>query len=218
MGLAGPAYGQVGLSLAAVSDYRYRGVSLSDARPAASLSLSYDHPSGLYAGTQLIAAQPRGQGAEVVANLTYAGYVARRGRGPAVDLGAIRYDLTSYGSRKRTVDYGELYVGLVGDHLNAHLYYAPDYYQSGVRTLYADLAGGFRPTPAVRLFGHVGVHAPVGGRKRPQARKVRYDFRAGTALDIGAAELSLSWTRLAPAYAPGGDADDKVAVGLAVFF
>src|SRR5215468_4243490 len=43
---AAPARAQVGVSLSADSDHRFRGVSLSDGRPVVSLSLSYDHDSG----------------------------------------------------------------------------------------------------------------------------------------------------------------------------
>ena len=48
--VASPAAAQVGVSASLLTDYLYRGVSLSDGRPAASLTLSYDHPSGAYGG------------------------------------------------------------------------------------------------------------------------------------------------------------------------
>jgi uncharacterized protein (TIGR02001 family) len=219
--LPGVARAQVGLSLAAVSDYRYRGVSLSDDRPAASLSITLDHRSGLYAGGKLIVADIKHEGVEVVGYMDYAGFAARPQPKLSVDLGVINYNLTSYRFRKRTVDYTELYAGFVTDHFNAHLYYAPDYYQSGVRTLYTDLGGGFRPAPRMKLFGHVGVLAPIGGRIGPGTRKVRYDFRAGGSVALGQAELSLTWTHLTPPYLPhslGGQHADRLAVGLAYFF
>jgi uncharacterized protein (TIGR02001 family) len=218
---AAPLGAGLGLGVEAVSDYRYRGSSLSDERPAASLDVSLDHPSGLYAGARLIAAKPRGQGVELVGRMHYAGYVARRSPSLALDVGAINYNLTNYRGRKRTVDYNELYAGVVGEHFNAHLYYAPDYYQTRVRTLYADLGASFRPAPQLRLFGHVGALTGVGGRSFPRARKTRYDLKAGAAVDLGSAQVSLSWTKLTPAFVPralGGPRSQRLELGLAYFF
>lgn len=36
------------------SEYRFRGVALTDDKPDARIELSYDHPSGAYAGFSLI--------------------------------------------------------------------------------------------------------------------------------------------------------------------
>jgi uncharacterized protein (TIGR02001 family) len=218
---AAPAAAQTAVGVSAVSDYRYRGASLSDERPAASLSLAYDHRSGLYAGVKLIGAALRREGPEFIGYIGYAGYAVSPPGRPAFDAGVINYNLTSYRGRKRTVDYTEAYAGVAWEHVNAHLYYAPDYYQSGVKTLYADLSGGFRPTPSLKLFGHVGVLTPVGGRHGRGARKERYDFKLGAAVEVRGAEISLSWTRLTPLYVPrslGGQHAERVAVGIAHFF
>jgi uncharacterized protein (TIGR02001 family) len=220
---AGAARAQVAWNLAASSDYRYRGASWSDGRAAASLAVSYDHPSGLYAGARLVAGAPRHYGPKLVGAMEYAGFVARPAPRLAIDLGVINYQVTTYrypyGGRR--ADYQEVYVGLVGDNFNANLYYAPDYYRSGVRTLYADLGGGLPVTADLRVFGHVGMLAPVGGRRGPQARKTRYDLKAGAALALRDAELSVAWTRLTPAYLPraeGGERAGKVTVGISFFF
>jgi uncharacterized protein (TIGR02001 family) len=219
--LAGAARAQVSVGLAAASDYRYRGVSLSDNRPAVSLSLAYDHPSGFYLGGRLIAGKPYEHSAELLGYLAYGGFVVRPKPTLALDLGVLNYHLTNYRGRERKFDYTELYAGLIGEHLDAHVYYAPNYYESGIETLYTDLGGGFRPTSNLRLSAHVGVLTPVGGRDGPRARKVRYDFRAGATLDVGPAQLSLTWTKLTPPYVPralGGEPSDRVAVGVAFFF
>jgi len=219
--LGGRALAEVGLSASVVSDYRYRGLSLSDERAAASVSVSYDHPSGLYAGVRLIGAKSPGRETALMGRMHYAGFAVRRNARVSIDAGVLNYNLTSYRGRKRTVDYNELYAGVVGEHFNAHLYYAPDYYQAHLRTLYADLGASLRPAPALRVFGHLGALAPVGGRVFPQSRKVRYDLKAGAALDIGQAELNLSWTRLTPPFAPralGGPRAERLEVGAAYFF
>jgi uncharacterized protein (TIGR02001 family) len=221
--LASPqaARAEVGLNLSAVTDYRYRGLSLSDERPAASFSVSFDHHSGLYGGARLVAAQPRGHGVELVGRMLYAGVASRRWTGFTLDAGAINYRFTSYRYEKRSFDYTEGYVGFITNNINAHLYYSPNYYESHVRTLYADLGANIRPAPAMRIFGHAGMLIPVGGRYFPQSRKDRYDLKAGAAVELGQAELSLSWTHFGPPYVPrslGGPHSEQVALGLAYFF
>jgi uncharacterized protein (TIGR02001 family) len=211
----------VGLNLSAVTDYRYRGVSLSDERPAASFSVSLDHRSGLYGGARLVASAPRERGAELVARMLYAGYASRRWTSFTLDAGAINYHLDTYRYGKRIFDYTEGYVGFITNNFNGHLYYAPNYYGSHVRTLYADLGASVRPTSIMRIFGHAGMLIPVGGRYFPQSRKDRYDLKAGAAVELGQAELSLAWTHFGPAYAPrslGGQRGDQVAFGLAYSF
>ena len=44
------ARADVAFNVGAVTDYRYRGISLSDDQPAAQLTLVYDAPRGWYAG------------------------------------------------------------------------------------------------------------------------------------------------------------------------
>src|SRR6478609_1275319 len=53
-GLAVPATAQVAVEAALQTDYRVRGYSINDEKPAASLSVSYDDPSGTYVGGSLI--------------------------------------------------------------------------------------------------------------------------------------------------------------------
>src|SRR5205809_7860424 len=51
---AGPAAAQLNASLGVVSDYRLRGVPLTQGRPAVTLDVGYDHSSGAYAGATVI--------------------------------------------------------------------------------------------------------------------------------------------------------------------
>jgi uncharacterized protein (TIGR02001 family) len=222
---ASAARAEVGLGISAASDYRYRGTSLSDEHANLALDLSYDHRSGLYAGVKAILASPRGGQPELTARMHYGGFVARTRTGLAIDAGLINYNLKTYRGSRRTVDYSEAYLGLVAQHVSARLYYAPDYYRSHVRTLYADLGTSLRPAPesapALRLFGHAGMLIPVGGRNFPQARKSRYDLKAGAAMTLGRGELSLTWTRLSPPYLShrlGGEHAERLTVGAAYFF
>jgi hypothetical protein len=48
--VATPAAAQVAIEAVIQTDYRVRGYSVSDSKPAAAVSLNYDHPSGIYLG------------------------------------------------------------------------------------------------------------------------------------------------------------------------
>lgn len=74
--------GEVGL----VTDYRYRGLSMSDGRPAVQAELNYEHRSGLYAG--LWGSTLGGQGLELDPAL---GYSAELGGGLSLNLSATYY-------------------------------------------------------------------------------------------------------------------------------
>jgi uncharacterized protein (TIGR02001 family) len=209
----------VGVSVGLQSDYLYRGRTLSDGRPALTLNASYDHRSGLYAGGALTAQQTRRDGMEIINRVAYAGYVARPKTGPAWDLGVTNSHVVDYRFGERTFDYSEAYAGLLTDHVSLRVYYAPDYYDSGIRTLYTDLGAAIRPTQDMRLFGHVGALTPVGGRRGPGARRTRYDFSAGVARRVRSWEFSLSWARVAPAVYVGGRKErDTLVAGAAYFF
>jgi len=218
LGLAGPALAQVSGSATLVSDYRYRGRSLSAGEPAATLSVNYDDPSGAYATASVVGPDTRQGGVQLLGYIVNAGYVVRAPDGPAWDLGAINYHLASYQTAGRTVDFTEGYAGLVTRYVSFHLYYAPDYAHLGVRTLYADLDATFRPAPNLRLFGHLGALASVGGADQG---KDQLDLKLGIARQIKDGEVSIAWTHLAPvaAYAAGDhQSRDAIVLGAAYFF
>ena len=58
---AGACRAQVAGSVGVVSDYRYRGMSLSDGRPAVQLSIDRDFAAGTYAGLMLSSVRLRDQ-------------------------------------------------------------------------------------------------------------------------------------------------------------
>jgi len=59
LGLSTPALAQVSGNVSVVSDYRLRAASISDRRPAASLTLSDDLENGVYFGGTVVAGEPR---------------------------------------------------------------------------------------------------------------------------------------------------------------
>ena len=179
---AAPA--QVGGSIVAESDYRFRGISLSGERPNLRLSLSYDHASGAYGGLMLT-------GIEVERGDRYAGVQAYAGITGSAGAG-LRWE--AGGTLSRTVgrspyDYGEAFAALLGEDWSLRLYVAPNYFGWGQRTLYAEFDRGWPLAPEWRLVGHLGALQQLGGGA---AR--RLDARLGVALQVEAATgLQLAW-------------------------
>ncbi|MGI8839186.1 MAG: TorF family putative porin, partial [Caulobacteraceae bacterium] len=194
--LARPAEAQWAIAVAADSDERFRGLSLSDGRPVASASIAYDHDSGAYAGATAIGVEGSGNDPRPLGYIGYAGWSARFKAGLAWDVGVTHARYTAPASGGYTADYTEVYVGLVGDNLSAHLYYSPNYFGEGAQTVYADLAGAVRPGRRWRLFGQVGALTVVGGRSGPGGQRASVDVRAGVAFDFKACELRLAWTAI----------------------
>jgi len=217
--LAGsPAAAQLAASAAVQTDYRYRGRSLTERRPAAAINVSYDHASGLYAGATAVAADTARTGLKLLYDTQYLGYARRLSPGLAWDLGVTRSEFISYRNGRRNVENKEAYVGLALPNVSLRLHYAPDYVKSGTRTLYGDLNGSYRLRPDWRMFGHAGVLTQVGGPLRAGTPRSRWDLSAGTAVLFRSVEASLTWTHLHP-YPVGRPAQQDVAVlGVTYFF
>lgn len=214
------ASAQVGVSAVLQSDYRYRGRSLSDERPTLSLNVSYDHASGAYAGGSAIVQDAREYGVEMLGYIAYAGYVIEPAHGPAIDLGVTHTHVVDYRFGERKFDYTEAYAGVLTENVSFRVYYTPDYYESGIHTLYADLAVAIQPAPDLRLFAHVGALSGIGGRNGPGARRVRYDVSAGAARRFDNLEFSATWTLMAPTVYVRGRRQNpqRLALAAAYFF
>jgi hypothetical protein len=156
----------------------------------------------------------------MLGHITYAGYVFEPARGPALDLGLTHTHVVDYRFGKRRFDYTEAYAGVLADYVSFRVYYTPDYYESGIHTVYADLGLAIQPAPDLRLFGHVGALSGVGGRNGPGARKVRYDFSAGAARRFDNLELSATWSLTTPTVYLRGrrQKPDALTLAAAYFF
>ena len=119
---AATAHAQVSGSVGALSDYRYRGYSLSDGDPAVQASIAYDAANGAYAG--LFASSVRdatGDGAQFI---PYLGYAKRDAQGRSWDVG-VRW---SHYTRDDAFDYAEVHVGVALRRVALRVHYAPDYF------------------------------------------------------------------------------------------
>jgi uncharacterized protein (TIGR02001 family) len=181
------SHAQLGVSVAADSDYRFRGVSLSDSRPSLRMTLNYDAPDGWYAGASATRAALT-QRHRYTQGLGYAGWVTRAVEGRSLEFGADY----SYFAGNSTYDFAEAYAGLLAERWSARVYYAPNYFGRNVQTLYAELNAHFPLNERARLFGHLGLLAALRGGNDDGA-KARGDGRAGAGLVLRDWDLQLAW-------------------------
>jgi hypothetical protein len=207
------------------SQYRSRGVALTDGKPDLRLGVSYDHPSGVYAGASLIGGETAHEGIRGLGWTAYLGYAEKTDKGLTWDIGAttsqinlyLRIDplqrsaapATSYAQTygqsgpqiytfRYRADYTEVYGGLSWGSTSVHLYASPDYLGQSLRTAYLDLTETFRPLTHVRLYAHAGALTPLEGSAGPGSDREHYDLGAGAAWELRHGEIQLSWTGIAP--------------------
>jgi len=178
-----PASAQLAAEAALQTDYRWRGHSMSDGQPVASLSLGYDDPSGLYAGAAAIGTV-RHDDPQVLSLQANVGYARRLSRSVSVDAGFYHSQYYSGYGTDRHYHYNEAYLGLAIPNISARVSYSGDYLIAGTQTLYAELNGGLEPAPDWSLSAHLGAlnylkTAPFG---LPQHR---YDWSVGASRQLG---------------------------------
>ena len=232
LAFASLAQAQVSGSVGVVSDYRYRGHSLSDGDPALQASVGYDAQGGLYGG--LFASSVRYAGDTGAQFVPYVGFARRDAKGRSWDVG-VRW---SHFTIDDAFDYGEVHAGVTLRRVALRLHYAPDYVGQ-VSNLYAEADGSVRLGERARALWHVGVshsgsaervayvqdpdpYPPPGnpgggyanGRGGAQGSdRTRVDLRAGVAFDTRVCDVQLTWQYVddgnASAYAAPWDPTDR---------
>ncbi len=181
---------QISGTASIVSDYRYRGVTLSDQKPAAQIGVTYDHPSGWYAGafaSTVRLAPPAGPGMQAVA---FTGFASTLPSGISVEAGG---DYSAF-TGAAGYDYGEVYLGVTKENIGARIYFAPRYYGQPANALYVELNGAQPLVDSVRLLVHVGwlstrTTYPYG----PQVEQHVVDGRIGLGVDVDLFHIELAW-------------------------
>jgi len=209
------AAAQVSGTVGVVSDYRYRGYSLSDGDPAVQASVAYDWTQGPYAG---VFASSVDGGAQFI---PYLGFARRDAQGRNWDIGA-RWSRFTAGDG---IDYVEFHAGVAIRRIALRVHYAPDYYGQ-VSNWYVEADGSIPVGERVRVLLHAGLarsgedidggEAPPGygggggigyppSYARPQRQatygtrdsdRTRIDVRAGLAFTTRACDVQLSWQHI----------------------
>ena len=182
------ASAQLSGSIAVQSDYRFRGVSLSDGKPDARASIGYDGASGVYGGASLTTVelepiQRRPQW------LAYVGIVRPGLFGLNWEVGVT----TTHFDGDSRYDYSELFGGVIGERWSVRLYASPNYFGMRERSTYAEFNGSVPLAESTRAFGHAGVltrweHALPAG-----AQRTRWDASVGLGIAVRAVDLQLAW-------------------------
>jgi uncharacterized protein (TIGR02001 family) len=191
MMFAAGADAQLTGTLSAVSDYRFRGVSLSQQKPAAQANINYDDPSGWYAGVFGSTVQLPGESATTGQAVPYLGVVTPIVSGFHWDVGA---DYSAF-SDGREYGYGEVYTGIASSDFNARIHYSPDYFGIARSSFYGEVNGTYRLSGGFVLLAHFGVLVPVGHGNDLYTDTVRnpVDGRAGVGVEVGGFSLQFAW-------------------------
>ncbi|NVM75648.1 uncharacterized protein (TIGR02001 family) [Duganella sp. SG902] len=187
--LAHDARAQLSGSAGLVSNYMYRGISLSDDKPAARLALNYDGTTGWFAGGQVVTGQLAVETHRSAQWTGYAGYAQRLPSGVSWETGVSAYAFPNNSSWS----FRELFVGLAGDSLSGRLHYSPDYLGVGERSLYGELNGGWVLGPRVQAFWHGGYYYSLDNA---QSNRVEARLGLASAYKEWRAQVSLDMVRL----------------------
>ena len=184
------ALAQVSGSASLLSNYRYRGVSLSDNKPAAQVALAYDDASGWYGGAFASTVRVGHPTSRQLQGIAFAGYAKRMPSGLSFEAGADYSAMTGDNS----YSYGEVYVGIASENVSARLYYAPRYFGLKPGVLYSEINTSQQLLDRVRFLAHAGVLRNNSSEAygRPTDRFV-FDASVGVAFDFDQFSAQLSW-------------------------
>lgn len=177
------AHAQASASVSLASEYSVRGVSLSDGRAAAQLSVAYDAAQGWYAGAFAAPRLTLGGRSGVTQLIAYGGYARRLASGLSWDAGASG---TSF-QHAAEYNFREIYAGLAADRVSARLYFAPFYYGYGGHVAYGEVNGFYPLRERIKLVAHIGA------LRGPAAKRV--DLRLAIGYDAGDCNVQLAWLR-----------------------
>jgi uncharacterized protein (TIGR02001 family) len=182
-------------SLTALSDFRFRGVSLSDRQPALQAGLDWSNASGFMAGV-LASTVRLGRADEMVSGVAGQGYIGwSRARTQAVTWGGgVAFYAFPRQPELGSLNYPELFLHVSTDQAQLGLYASNSYFGSGAPSAYASVSAGREVRDGLRLFVHVGWlwtgAADPGYDFYDRTR--RLDARLGAQLDLRWASIELS--------------------------
>ncbi len=181
---------QVSGSLTLVSDYRFRGVSLSHNRPAVQLGAVYDDARGWYAGAFASTVQFAYPSSRELQTTTFVGYVWRFPSGLSSEVGTDYSAFTGAGG----YSYPEVYWGIAYENLSGRLYYAPRYFTQDSDAIYGEVNGAQPLLDRVRLLAHAGV-LRYSTENVYTGRAVHHvvDARVGVGVDFDQFSVQLNW-------------------------
>ena len=163
-------------------------MSLSDEKPAAQLTFTYDAPAGGYAGF-FASSVEFASASKTVQIVGFLGTTTPIASGASADVGV---NYASFGGALRDYNYGEAYVGVSSGQYSARVHYSPDYFGTSDGSLYGAFDVTHAMSDRVTLLGHLGVLLPVKRGNATSARRL-LDARAGVGFDLAGFNLQIAW-------------------------
>lgn len=182
------------VSLTLLSDYRYRGASLSDGKPALMGGLVWDATEHWYAGGVL--ATTRIAGAPGVQAVSYFGYARELRSGRTWEVGAQYVAFSGH----REDNYREIYAGFSATNWSARLYFQPKALGEYGPSLYAEWDVARAIGERVQWQAHLGLgHQGSDAARQAGTDRDYGDGRLGISFKTGAYRLQVSrvvtWNR-----------------------
>jgi len=185
------AHAQISGNATIVSDYRYRGVSLSQGKPEAQVDVDYDSSNGWYAG--MLASGVKLGYTESEQYVAYAGYSGKFLSGLNWEAGASNVRFAG----KPEYNYIEEFVGLTSDHFNGRIYFSPSYFDQETRSIYAELNAAYSLQDNFQLLAHIGLlHYLTISDESTSETASRYDGRIGVNTKVADWNIQLAWVAL----------------------
>lgn len=185
------AAAQLSGSASVLSDYRFRGVSLSNGHAEPQLQLGYDGKRGWYAGGFVSGVDIKGERNSHAQLQAYAGFSAQRSSGLGWEAGVTG----SVFPHAADYNYGEVFAGLAFGNLSGRLYFSPGYLGLHARTLYAELNGASPSRKRLHLLGHIGLLHALDRPEKPEAYATsQADISIGVSADLADWKIRLTWS------------------------
>ena len=183
--LSSSALAQVAAQVGVASENDFRGNTLSDGKPVATVAVAFDDPHGWFAGGFVSEARFRDYTHDVPEIVLDSGYAHALSSGLSWEVGAT----ASFFPNAVSNNYRELFVGMASSRWSARVYASTDYYGRGYRTLYGEF-NYFHPlNERARLLAHVG--AQHVDNVHVNARADTFDTRVGIDLRLGQFSLQI---------------------------
>ena len=189
--LPGTVTAQVTGNVTLLSDYRFRGESLTEGQPALQAGVNYDHPGGAFLGGLVsnVRIDPDVSG---LSARVYAGYARPLDGRASWDAGIVTYAFPRPASGP-SYDYAEAFLGASFETLSTRLYYTNNYFGGGTAA-YLEVNATRPIVERLFLVGHVGylhLSQPREGLANIQSRGI-IDMLAGVNVEVSGLTLGLS--------------------------
>jgi uncharacterized protein (TIGR02001 family) len=189
LSMADSSRAQLSGNVSVVSDYRYRGISLSDNEPALQLGVNYDDATGWYAGAFVSTVKSTAYDTRGVQLIAFAGYAWRMPSGLSLDAGA---DCSVVTAAPR-YDYAEVYAGFAFQNVSGRLYYSPRYFGESAAAVYGELNLAQPLLENVRLLAHVGMLNSKANKYYGNPSGALVDGAVGIGVDWQGFTMHVSW-------------------------